>query len=605
MDQAAPSLTPLGLDPNGLLYFGIALVVASVIVGLQCWRKFDEPTEPRDDDDLITQFLPHDLASPKEYSYGLLTYIISMIAVSAALSVLGPPVLKLFALQTPIALGATPVVVALAIGGLLPNVPVLKDIEINIRRFAHARAFIPGAARATADRLTTAGFDFSQYRDPEVSGSEEMHGVEPADFEAQRGSIEYNWARLCCLCYALRVREDEETETLDRRLLKSYRSDLNSVYDRRATLEVQIARLRANSADAGLRPDLRLKIRDALQKLYVFIGCSARLRDSNRSQIDAALADFGFELEPVAGEAPDGHGDVMIVGLAVMGASVWLICYIASELGKLHLWNTSPYFPSKPFDPFVWAFSTILAQGAAILTADRIRRIMIKNGKWYDRDGEAPKRRAANYIKVGAACAVVGYIVLLAWGIALQPATWAMAQGALAYAFMPAMTGAFYAVHLDNVELNSRPARLFEIAPQAILTSFAGAAASDVWISLGDTIWPAGMDFVILVAMIGFAVGASLAWYIPRTAVRRNYDPLRAARENRVRQIMALATPRFSTPEDADRWLRTATPKLRNQSPITALSEARNYEEVLRLVNGIRLPAADGAEQRAVVHEPV
>ena len=59
------------LDPNGYLYFSLAFIVASVIVVLYCWPKFDEATVPKNDNDFITQFLPRDLASPKEYKYGL------------------------------------------------------------------------------------------------------------------------------------------------------------------------------------------------------------------------------------------------------------------------------------------------------------------------------------------------------------------------------------------------------------------------------------------------------------------------------------------------------------------------------------------------------
>jgi hypothetical protein len=165
-----------------------------------------------------------------------------------------------------------------------------------------------------------------------------------------------------------------------------------------------------------------------------------------------------------------------------------------------------------------------------------------------------------------------------------------MAAGAAPYAFMPAVTGAFYASHLDNVELDRRSGWLLEIGPQAILTSFMGITASNVWISLGDTTWPTGIDFVILVAIMGFAVGASLAWYIPKNAVRRNYDPLREVKENRVREITALAVERFSNPDKAEHWLQTETSSLQGASPMTALSEARNYEEVLRLIN--RIPAA-------------
>ena len=125
-----------------------------------------------------------------------------------------------------------------------------------------------------------------------------------------------------------------------------------------------------------------------------------------------------------------------------------------------------------------------------------------------------------------------------------------------------------------------------------------GVVASHVWISLGDPSGSSGTDFVILVGIMGFAVGASLAWYIPRNAVRQSYDPLRDARDNRVRSIKVLAAERFSDPQDAERWLQTAIPSLQNLSPVAAVAEARNYEEVLRLMNGMSPARPDGAGQR-------
>jgi hypothetical protein len=574
------------LDPNGYLYFSLAFFAAAVIVVLYCWPKFDEPSVAKNDNDFITQFLPRDLASPKEYTYGLATYIVSMLTVLAALSALGPPVLKLVGLEAPTtAAGATPIVVALAMVGLAPNVPVLKELELALRRFAHRRAFIPTAAKATAERLTAAKFDFAQYQSAEVLGSDEMSGVKPADLAAERGSIEYSWARLCCLCYALRLREDEDTEGLDRDLLNSYRRDVESIYERRDMLAAQMAQLREHPDDQVVRKELRLKIRDSLQKLYVLIGCSTRLCGRSRSKIDVALRGFGFELDPLRSEPH--QGDVMIVGLAVMAGIVLAICYAATEIGKLGLWTASDYFPTRPYEAFIWSLSVLLTHVVAILSADRIRGAMIKSERWFDPEDAVPKRSVANYIRVGLACALVGYVVLVAFGATQQTPTWAMAQGAMPYALMPAVTGAFYAAHVDNAELNSRPSRLFEITLQAVMTGVVGLIAADGWVSLGDTKWPTGIDFVILTGIMGLGIGGSLAWYIPENAIRRQFDPLREAKDSRIRQVTALAVERLGTPDAADRWLKTPTAALQGVAPIAALAEARNYDDVLRLIGAL------------------
>lgn len=598
MQETNPQLAPFGLDPNGFLYFCIAFVTASIIVVVSRYQEFDERTLPKSDDDYITQLLPRDLASPREYALGLFIYLVLLVSVLAALSVLGPPVLKLFGIEAPAALGATPIAVALAIIGLMPNVPGLREIEISIRRFAHRRAFIPAAARATAERLTTSRFDFSQYQDAEILGKDEMRGVKGSDFEAPRGSIEHNWAKLCSLCYGLRLRQEQDTQILDRRLLDSYRSDLNSVYERRESLEAQLAHFRNHPDDSDFRSDLREKIRRALQKLYVFIGCATRLRGGQPSEMDQRLKAFGFDLDQV--KAPPTRSNLIIVGLAYMAGAVLVICYVAAELAKSRLWSPSPYFPTSAYDPFIWAWTAALAHGAAIFTADKIRSRLMKKERWYE-VGTADPKSMANYIRVAVACALVGYIVLLACGAALQtPFTWAMAKGAAPYALMPAVTGAFYAAHLDDAELGRRPSsRLREIAPQAVITGLMGFAASDAWISLGNTNWPTGIDLVILVSLMGAAVGATLAWYIPKNAASRGYDPLFDAKESRAREIRALALQRFNDAVAAERWLTSKTASLQGQTPAGALKDARNYDDVLRLLSKVATNQAPVGQQQA------
>jgi len=595
MTNSAPALH---LDPDGYLYFSLAFIVAAAIVVLYCWPKFDEPSLAKNDNDFITQFLPRDLASPKEYSYGRLTYIVSMLTVLAAISALGPPVLKLIGLEAPTtAAGATPIVIALAMVGIAPNVPVLKELELALRRFAHRRAFIPSAAKATAERLTAAKFDLAQYRGADALGSDEMAGVKPSDLAAERGSIEYSWARLCCLCYALRLREDEETEALDRNMLNSYRRDVESIYERRDMLAAQMTQLREHPDDQVARKELRLKIRDSLQKLYVLIGCSTRLRGRSAAKVDAALRGFGFELDPVRTEPH--QGDVMIVGLAVMAGIVLAIAYVAVEIGKLDLWDSSPYFPTRPYEAFIWALSALLMHGVAIVTADRVRGSMIKGDRWFNPDDATPRRSVANYIRVGLACAVTGYVALVVFAVMQQTPTWRMAKDALPFALLPAVTGAFYAAHVDNAELNCRPSRLVEIALQACLTGFVGLVAADGWVSLGDVPWPAGVDYVILTGLMGLGAGGALAWYIPENAIRRQFDPLREARESRIRQVTAIAVERLGT-QEAGRWLETPTASLQGASPVAALAEARNYDDVLRLVSALPPPA--GGLKLAVVN---
>jgi hypothetical protein len=542
MDE--PSAPAPYLDPNGSIYFFVALAIAAIVVTGASWRRFDEPTLPKTDDDYISQLLPHYLATPKEYSLGLFTYLASMLTLLAALSALGAPALKAFGIAAPAAFGTTPLVVGLAIAFLAPTVPGLKEIEFLIRRLSHRRAFIPAAARAIAERLTASRFDFSQYRRPDIVGKEEMSGVELSDLDA------------------------------------SYRSDLRNVYDRRAALELEMARLKKDPDNQDLRRILRDKIRSALQVLYVFIGCSARLRNNSMGEMERALRSFGFDLESVS--PPPAHGDLMIVGLGVMTLAVFVVSCVAWVLGQIHLWNPSIYFPTGALDPFIWALSTAFAHGAAIFTADKMRSSLVRRERWFAADAASPTV-FANYVRVGAACYAVGYGALLLIGLCVQPPTWAMVKGAAPYALMPAVTGAFYALHLDNAELGTRPRyRLLEVLPQAIATGFMGFVASDAWISMGSTKWPDGIDFVILVAIIGFVVGASLAWYISDNVAARAYDPLSEAHRSRERELRTLASAHFNDLTVAEKWLTTKAPAIGDKSPVIAIEAANNYDDVLR-----------------------
>jgi hypothetical protein len=133
--------------------------------------------------------------------------------------------------------------------GLLPNVPWFQDIEWQVRRFWHERAFIPAAARATADTLRASSFDFSAYKSDAVLASPSMRGIERADFEAPRGSIEYGWVRLSCLSYELKRRRDAgETEALDGEVLDRYGSDLDTISVKRRALEADMAQYRQEKA---------------------------------------------------------------------------------------------------------------------------------------------------------------------------------------------------------------------------------------------------------------------------------------------------------------------------------------------------------------------
>jgi len=233
--------------PTGA-YFYLSLGVAVLAVILFAKNKFDEPSVDRSEDDFICQLLPRYLATGEEYSKGLAFYIGAMIITVIVLSLLGPNVLQLGGANVPNDAdihNTIPIFVALVLVGVLPNLPMLKEIEQRLRRMAHEIAYIPAAARATAEKLASAAFDFSWYNTQEVLTAPEMRGVEIADFERPRGSLEYSWVRLSCLVYQLKVhRISGDLESLDGELLQRYAAVLDNIEDKRKSLEADVAESR-------------------------------------------------------------------------------------------------------------------------------------------------------------------------------------------------------------------------------------------------------------------------------------------------------------------------------------------------------------------------
>src|SRR5215471_16536374 len=266
----------VSLNKLSLLFFG-SLAGALWLLYVFCKRKFAERSETGRRD-YIYQLLPRQLATPQEYSKGFLIYFGSMAAFVILLSLLGPENLGSLGITMSEKLNyiTVPLAIVLIQIGALPNVPGLILMEQLLRQYAHARAFILDAARATAQRLAAADFDFSSYQG-EVLRSPEMRGVEPADFTRPRHSLEHAWARLCCLVFVQKsCRVEGVTESLDANLLQDYETDLELIESEKKSMEAQVAAYRAARANDPYYANegLRRGIADNLHKLYILLGCA-------------------------------------------------------------------------------------------------------------------------------------------------------------------------------------------------------------------------------------------------------------------------------------------------------------------------------------------
>jgi hypothetical protein len=488
--------------------------------------------------------------------------------------------------------------------GALPTVPGLTLIEKNLREYAHKRAYIPDAARATADRLAAADFDFTSYQD-EALESPEMRGVEPADFKRSRRSLGHSWARLCCLVYAQKsYRMSGVTEPLDASLLRDYEKDLEFIENKKQSMEAEVAAYRAAKARDPFytNDDLLRAIRDNLYKLYILLGCAVRLKQQPHEDVDLALAGFGFRFSGTnTRRQPHGTGDVQLVGLTVVAVSITLIGLAAWGIGLLGLWKMSLMFPQTVFQPFLDTASVLIPNAAAIILADILRKRAIDKGRWFRTFGTGRRNNIANYIRVALAGGVAGYVGLILWDLALQVPTAVSFKMEAPFALLGMVASGFYVYHLDNAETCGRPSRSWELGSQIVLTGLCGLVAAcamgqvflqSIGMISAGTI-SAGMiiDKIVLATLVNAVIGFAFAWYIPQAAAATR-NPLTAAGEERVGALEAAAKARLGEDGGAV-WCNRSHPALGNRSPrVAAVASVEGFENALGLLQGPRELAA-------------
>jgi hypothetical protein len=566
--------------------FLACLGVSIWLVYVFCQRKFAERSVT-ESGDFIYQLLPRQLATRQEYSHGFAIYCGSMVVMVVFLSLLGSSNLKQLGIALPEQVGdaGVPFAITFMLMGALPNVPGLMRIETYLRQFAHERAYIPDAARATAERLAAADFDFTSYQG-EVLQSAEMRGVEPADFTRSRHTLEHVWARLCCLVFAQKsYRMEGLTGSLDAGLLRDYQRDLELIESQKRSMETQVATYRTARANDSYYTNeaLRGDIVSNLYKLYILLGCAVRLKAQPNDDIDLALRPLGFKLS----HAPrrDGNGDLKLVSLTVVAVSTTLLGLAATGVGQLGLWTMSWMYPQTMLQPFLDAVTTLVPHATAIMVADLMRRRAVNKGSWFATSGQGQRANVANYIRVAVVCGVAGYLGLILAGLTEGLPTQNSLKVEIPNVLLAMVTGGFYVYHLDNAEIGQRPSRAWELGSETVLTGLCGLIAACItWQAMLGSIAVAA-DKIILTTLINAAIGFAFAWYLPQAAAAALYDPLAAASKERVRALETAAQQRLGN--SAPVWLDHQHPALGGISPrIAAAADVDGYESAISLLQG-------------------
>jgi hypothetical protein len=575
------------LDEMSPLFFA-CLGVSIWLVYVFCQRKFAERSVT-ESGDFIYQLLPRQLATRQEYSHGFVIYFGSMAVMVVFLSLLGANNLEQLGIALPKQIGyvGVPFAIAFMLMGALPNVPGLMRVETYLRQFAHERAYIPDSARATAERLAAADFDFTSCQG-EALHSPEMRGVEPADFTRSRHTLEHGWARLCCLVFVQKsCRMEGITGALDAGLLRDYQRDLDLIESQKRSMEAQVAAYRAaRAADPFYTNEaLRADIVSNLSKLYILLSCAVRLKAQPNDDIDLALRPLGFRLNRAPRPGLDGNGDLKLVSLTVIAVSTTLLGLAAMGFGQLGLWTMSWVYPQTMLQPFLDAAATLVPHATAIMVADLMRGRAVKKGSWFAASGQGQRGNVANYIRVAVVCGVAGYLGLILWGLTQGPPTQASFQIEIPNALLAMVTGGFYVYHLDNAETGQRPSRSWELGSETVLTGLCGLiAACATWqIILGTA--AEAVDKIILTTVINAAVGFALAWYLPKAAAATRRDPLAEASKERVHALETAAQLRLGN--SAPGWLDQQHPALGGISPRAAAAAAVDgYEKAISLLQG-------------------
>jgi hypothetical protein len=164
------------------LAFVIYFFIGWITIVLYSRQNFDEPTYKVSPDEPVSIMIPSFFISQHLYIRGFLIYLISMTGVYFALSLAGQavvlgiigvfrdPVLHDAAplhsqIATETVSAEWPLVLALAMIGLAPKLPGLREPELTLRRFAHKIALIPAYAKYLAAELQRAQFDFNKLPD--------------------------------------------------------------------------------------------------------------------------------------------------------------------------------------------------------------------------------------------------------------------------------------------------------------------------------------------------------------------------------------------------------------------------------------------------------
>jgi hypothetical protein len=306
----------------------------------------------------------------------------------------------------------------------------IKEVERRVRRWLHMWAKIPHGARSTIARLRRSDFAFDAYRVPEVLGAPEFQTVAKKDFDDSSPRILRKWGRMCCVLYNLRASREGDTPTVgsfddtcyDDNFFAEYEEDYEEIRLLHRNLAPSIERYKRIKA-ASPRDDLTTTeqaiegdLEVLMMKLYSFVVCAVRSRQSKETGVATALNALGFRLSDPQPTPVDWFGIICVVFFAAMisflGAYA-IDLYFRPDSFDDELVEQLRYIPQDPVKRILWPISTFLYLGIAIAVGRMYRRSRVRKDDWLHWHGDDIDRPYLKYIFAGVLAAGAGYVVLV------------------------------------------------------------------------------------------------------------------------------------------------------------------------------------------------
>ena len=418
------------LDIVTYLAFSIGLIiVVSTSVDI-----FNQPSYSRNPGKPYTRIKPRFVTLKKKYKRALRLYLLAIAAIYSIITFC-PEVLSGLgaddaALKKVVSSPAWPLAaVSFVIG--LQSLVFIKQFETLCRSRLHKWAKIPEGARETIDRLRRGAFNFNLYNNGNVMHQQEFSHVKPSDFEKEQSSLEHKWAKICCILFNLRMAGKPEADmpagfspsAYDTDFFLEYSEeyqDIETLHERLSNTVHLYQKLEEGEKKdqqgsfQTLRESLEKDLDDLLERVYTFIACAVRSKQSTESEVYATLNHLGFSL-PSSKEKPiDLDALITFLGSAAMLIVLAVLTgtYVFPLFIKPEIMAAADYMKGGSVIAIVWAVSIICCHGSAAWAALSYRKDRIAKKNW-EEPGGISTRPLRNYLVSALRGGLVGFLFLM------------------------------------------------------------------------------------------------------------------------------------------------------------------------------------------------